>query len=132
MMVAGTISKWTGYGSSPIRPAIPQISPIAFSSCGSLRPSWGHRPQAGLIPGREELLEGRVDVLLAGDRHTDEVRVADLAERRHQRRRRAPPALLDLPIAERVGARQQRLHEVEAPLVVDLAPVVAVREMEWV
>src|SRR3712207_8677933 len=60
-----------------------------------------------VVARREELLERRVDVLLARDRDADEVPVLDAAERRHQRRRGAPAALLDLSVSERVGARQR-------------------------
>src|SRR5437763_2417322 len=78
----------------------------------------------------EEFLECGVDLILAGDRYADEVFVFDRAERGHQRAERPPTAFLDLAVAEDVRALQELTHQVQAALIVDLAPVVAIREVE--
>src|SRR5881392_4156093 len=147
MMPAGTSSKWTGNGSRPRCWATAQISGMADSSSAALRSSRGiasahlqrgaarpchperskGSPEHGSahiqrIARGEELAERRVDLVLAGDRHADEVFVLDGAEGGHQRTERPPAAFLDLAVAEDVRTLQELVHQVQAALVVHLAP----------
>src|SRR5919199_1260784 len=140
MVVAGTSSKCTGYGSSPSRLAVSQMRSVACSRVRRSSEVMHSSPMSlaapastyGLRRRGEEGPQRGVDVLLAADRHTDEPWLLVRAESPHQRAWRAAPALLDLAIAEGVGLLEDRLDKLDAALVIDVPPVVTVGEMERV
>src|SRR5579875_3310302 len=126
-MLAGTISKCVGKGSRPKPAAVSHTSCMARSRLRVIKEAIA-LSSCRYSGFGEELLERRVDVVLALDSDADEFGRFHLIQGRHQGACR-PPAigfLFDLAVSKEITALDDLAHQFYTAGVVFVTPVIAV------